>query len=122
MRSLLLVAAALAATPALAHPKLTSATPADAAQVKAPTTVSLSFSEAFLPQMTQVQVSMISMPGMGSHAPMPMKVERIDYAADNKAMTAVFKSPLPAGGYRVEYRTVGADTHRIEGSYTFTVR
>lgn len=122
MRTIFLAVALAAAAPAMAHPKLVAATPGEAAEAKAPVSVSLRFSEAFLPKMTKVQVSMIAMPGMGSHPPTAMPVERVDYAADNKAVTAVFKAPLPPGGYRVEYRTVGADTHRIEGSYTFTVR
>jgi len=37
-------------------------------------------------------------------------------------LTANFAKPLPKGGYKVTWHAVTADTHRVEGSYSFTVK
>jgi methionine-rich copper-binding protein CopC len=29
--------------------------------------------------------------------------------------------PLPSGNYRVQWHAVGEDTHRVKGSYSFSV-
>ena len=112
----------IAAAPAMAHPKLLSATPAADSNVTAPARINLGFSEAMIPKMTSLSITMTAMPGMADHAPMTVKPIAISFGADGKSVEARLKAPLAAGGYRVDWRSVGADTHRVSGSYSFTVR
>jgi hypothetical protein len=43
-------------------------------------------------------------------------------AADGKSIILVSAKPLPAGSYRADWVIVGADTHRITGKHSFSVR
>jgi hypothetical protein len=43
-------------------------------------------------------------------------------AADGKTLKATPKARLAPGSYRVDWHAVAADTHRIKGSFAFTVR
>ena len=90
-----IAASALAAGPAFAHAKLVSAAPAADAKASNVRTLSLNFSETLIEKMSGVEIVMTGMPGMTNHA--PMKVSG-------------FKTALTA------------DTHRIEGSYSFSVK
>ena len=122
-RSLLAFAAAsLLAVPgvAIAHPKLLSATPAANAAVVKPTSIKLSFSEALVGPLSGIELTMTGMPGMANHAPMPIK--GFTTKAAGKDLTVTLPRPLPAGSYELKWHAVAADQHRIEGSYTFSVR
>src|SRR3546814_9820308 len=57
-------------TPALAHPKLVSSTPAASATVGATNRLTLTFSERLMPRLSGVDLAMTGMPGMANHAPM----------------------------------------------------
>ena len=122
-RSLLAFAAAsLLAVPgvALAHPKLLSATPAANAAVVKPTSIKLSFSETLVGPLSGIELTMTGMPGMANHAAMPIK--GFTTKAAGKDLTVTLPRPLPAGSYELKWHAVAADQHRIEGSYTFSVR
>lgn len=111
-----LVVGLLLAAPVAAHPKLLAATPA-ANAVSAPTTrIDLSFSEPMMPAMTSVDLA--HMAGAMAH-PIAGKLR---FAADNRSVTLLLAAPLPAGAYAVEWKSVGADTHKVAGRYLFTVR
>lgn len=111
-------AALLFAPSALAHPKLLAATPAADATVAAPSRIALRFSEKLLPKLSGVTLTMTGMGGV-KHAPMPVGATT---AAVGDTLTVVPAKPLTAGSYRVEWHVVSADTHRIAGSYAFSVR
>lgn len=118
----ILAVAAVPAT-ALAHPKLLSATPAANSAVAKPTSIALTFSEdlvAPLSGIDLVMTGMPGMPGMANHQPMPIK--GITAKAKGKTMTVALPRPLPTGTYQLTWHAVAADQHRIEGSYSFTVR
>ena len=116
-----LPAAVLAmASPALAHPKLVSSTPAANATVTKPTSLTLNFSEKLLPPMSGIELTMTGMPGMANHA--PMKVAGFKTVVANKSMVATLPRALPAGTYAVKWHAVAGDTHRIQGSYNFKVK
>lgn len=124
MRSLLSVLAAAAvviAAPVMAHPTLVSSTPAANATVRPIAKVQLSFSERLVARLSAAQVVMTGMPGMASHAPMPIQ-GRVAIAPDGKTLVVMFARPLVAGTYKVTYQIVSADTHKIEGSFEFRVR
>ncbi|NWK96368.1 copper resistance protein CopC [Sphingobium lactosutens] len=122
-RKFLIAAAALAlALPgvASAHTKLLSSSPAANATVAKPTRLTLTFSETFLAPMSGVELTMTGMPGMASHEPMPIKGFKT--AVEGKTMTLTLPRALPAGTYELKWHVVGADQHKMEGGYSFTVK
>lgn len=122
-RKFLIAAAALAlALPGVAgaHTKLLSSSPAANATVAKPTRLVLTFSETFLAPMSGVELTMTGMPGMANHDPMPIKGFKT--AVEGKTMTLTLPRALPAGTYELKWHVVGADQHKMEGGYSFTVK
>ncbi|WP_298400840.1 copper homeostasis periplasmic binding protein CopC [Sphingobium sp.] len=122
-RKFLIAAAALALTlpgVASAHTKLVSSTPAANATIAKPTKMTLTFSETFLAPLSGADLTMTGMPGMANHDPMPIKGFKT--AVDGKTMTLTFPRALPAGTYDLKWHVVGADQHKMEGGYSFTVK
>ncbi|MFC3444409.1 copper homeostasis periplasmic binding protein CopC [Sphingobium rhizovicinum] len=122
-RKSLIAAAAMALTlPGLAsaHTKLVSSTPAANATIAKPTKMTLTFSETFLAPLSGADLTMTGMPGMANHDPMPIKGFKT--AVDGKTMTLTFPRALPAGTYDLKWHVVGADQHKMEGGYSFTVK
>lgn len=111
------------ALPALAHPALVSSTPVAAASASNVRNVTLTFNEAFLSQMSGLEIVMTGMPGMEGHHP-AMKIAGVKVApsADHKSLIATLARPLAAGSYDVNWHAVGTDTHRVSGKVSFTVR
>jgi methionine-rich copper-binding protein CopC len=125
MKRLLLPIAAAAlftAAPAVAHPKLVSASPAPNGVVARPTQLQLSYSEKLIPAMSGIALTMTAMPGMKAHAAMKVSGFTTSVAADGKTMVIALPRPLPAGTYQVQWHAVAADTHRITGAYSFQVK
>lgn len=112
--------AMISAVPAAAHPKLLSSAPAAGTAVAAPATLSLRFSEKLAPAFSGARLFMTGMGGK-PHAPMAMATAKPAFGADGRTMTIKPAAPLPAGAYRLDWFTVGADTHRVTGSVAFTV-
>ncbi|MCH7860598.1 copper homeostasis periplasmic binding protein CopC [Sphingomonas sp. NPDC092331] len=122
MRLGILTAAALMmATPALAHPKLMSATPAPDSVVAAPARLQLVFSEALVDKFSGVDLVMTDMPGMKMSAPMKMQLTTA-LSPDGKTMVVTLAKPLPRGAYKLDWHVVSNDTHRVQGSYAFKVK
>ena len=107
---------------ASAHSKLVSSSPAANATIAKPTKLTLTFSETFLAPMSGVDLVMTGMPGMADHAPMPIKGFKTSVAPDGKTMIVTLPRALPAGSYELKWHIGGADQHRMEGGYSFTVR
>lgn len=116
------LAAILAPAVALAHPKLTTATPAANATVAATRTVTLTFSEKLTPKLSGATLIMTGMPGMANHPDMKMPGFTSAISPDGKSIVLTGAKPLPAGTYRVDWVVVGADTHRITGKHSFSIR
>lgn len=118
------MAAALLISPALAsaHAKLVSSTPAANATVAKPGKIELKFSEKVIAKMAKAEIVMTGMPGMPDHAPMPITGFTPKMGADGKSMTLLLKRALSAGTYKVTWYAAGADTHRLSGNFTFTVK
>lgn len=112
---------AITATAARAHPRLEGAIPAANAVVTAPAKIQLVFSETLVAQLSGLDLTMTEMPGM-KMGPMKMNGVRAIVGTDGKTLVATPGRPLPPGTYKVDYHVVSADTHRIQGSYTFKVR
>jgi methionine-rich copper-binding protein CopC len=117
-----IAAAAIVSTAASAHPKLLTAAPAPSASVATPTSIELDFNEAVVARFSGVAVQMTDMPGMKMSAPMNIAVAPAVVDAGGKRLTAKLATPLAKGAYKVVWHAVAADTHRVAGSYSFTVK
>jgi len=98
------------AAPAYGHVALVSSDPADGARLDAPPNrVILVFSEPVNPKLSRVALTIAQTP-----TPLPSPVRILD---------DTITVPLPAGsgGYRLVYRVIGTDGHRIDGRVQFTV-
>jgi copper resistance protein C len=111
-----LLAASFAATAAAAHPKLVKSDPAaDAVVAASPKELRLSFNEELVPKFSSADVK--DQKGQ--------KIEVGDAAADpadKKQLVLPLAKPLAAGTYKVEWHAVAADTHRVQGTFSFTVK
>lgn len=112
---------AFAAVPALAHPKVTAASPAAGAAVASPKEITLQMSEKLMPKLSGATLTMTSMPGMADHGPMKVAVATT-IGGDGKTIILKPAKKLPAGTYLVEWHAVTADTHRITGKHEFAVK
>jgi methionine-rich copper-binding protein CopC len=113
-----LVAAAVllvgAATAAFAHAHLVRAVPAAGASVStALTEVTLRFSEKLESALSSIVVRDAA----------GMQIDKRDGTVDKKDRT-IIRVSLPAlepGVYKVEWRAVSTDTHKVNGDFTFKV-
>jgi copper resistance protein C len=99
---------------AFAHAHLVRATPAAGDTVQAaPTEVTLRFSEKLEPKFSSVVVR----DSAGK------QVDKGDAAVDkaDRMIIRVLLPPLEPGVYKVEWRAVSADTHKVNGDFTFKV-
>ncbi|HEX4688715.1 MAG TPA: copper resistance protein CopC [Nocardioides sp.] len=106
---------ALGAGPVSAHAVLEGSNPeADAILPTPPTSVDLTFNEAItlLPDSIRVYGPDGSTVGTGSVA---------HSHGDGATAAVALRGDLPDGTYLVSYRVVSADSHPIEGAYTFAV-
>ena len=116
----------LSATAALAHPHLLSSTPASGATVAPTGTLVLHFSEALEPKFSGVNVSAkMTMVANGASMTHEMDVPGVTSAVDpkdKKSLIVTVKAPLKSGVYTVAWHAVSTDTHRLTGTYAFTVK
>ena len=111
---LVLLGSTLTSALAHAHPHLKAATPAPGSIMRgSPPELRLTFSEAVLPRFSGVQVT----DQRGRVIPTKPRL-----APNRTQLIFAIPGRLPAGVYRVTWRTVSADTHRVTGRYTFRVR
>lgn len=118
----MLAGLAMIASPAFAHPKLLASTPAAKGTATNVTQISLTFSEALMAPVSGVDVLMTGMPGMAGHAPMKISGFKTSLAQDGKTLVATFSRPLAAGTYQADWHVVSTDTHKLAGTFSFTVR
>lgn len=106
----------MAATAAMAHAHLRSATPAAASVAAGPVrSLRLQFSEGVEPAFSSVTLT----DAAGAKVPLGPLVRD---PANPAVVTAHLAQPLKPGRYTVLWRAVATDTHRTQGSYAFTVR
>ena len=99
---------------AFAHPRLVSAVPAvDGAVRTAPNDVTLRFNE----RLEAAFSSVIIRDSAGK------QVDKGDAKLDksDRRIMRVSLPPLTPGVYKVEWHVMSADTHKIEGDFTFRV-
>lgn len=115
-----IAAALLLPSVAQAHPKLLSAMPAAGATVAAPARVALKFSEPLIAQLSGGELMMTGRAGPRSATPGGGLSSSV--GADRRTLVLTPATPLMAGRYRLDWHAVSTDTHRVTGSYAFTVR
>ena len=111
-----LTSIAAMSTAALAHPKMTSSLPAENATVAAgPTEIRIMFNENLEPSLSGGDV----MTKAGK------KIETgkaVTDPTDKKLLVIPIVGQLANDTYIVDWHAVAADSHRIKGKYTFTVK
>ncbi len=98
---------------ALAHAHLRGAVPAEGATVAAAPEVILTFSEALEPKFSRIEVRDATGRRLDQGAPI--------VTPGNARQVRMALPLLPAGRYSVLWVAVSVDTHRTEGSFSFTV-
>jgi copper resistance protein C len=102
------------AVAAFAHAHLVRATPPAGGTVNAaPSEVTLRFSEKLEPKFSSVVVRDAA----------GKQVDKGESTVDkaDRMVIRVLLPPLEPGVYKVEWRAVSADTHKIDGNFTFKV-
>lgn len=98
---------------ASAHAFLKSTSPAAGSTVSsAPTDVVIDFTEAVEPSFSTITVQNAK----GER----LAIGRVHRAGDETHLAIAVK-PLPAGTYTVVWHVTATDTHKTQGSFTFTV-
>jgi len=100
---------------AYGHPEFQSAEPATGAVVAAsPKEIRIIFNESLIPQFSGVdlkdQTGKTIATGKAATDP-----------ANKKLLVVPIMEQLPPGEYKVEWHAVSDDTHRVKGSYSFSV-
>lgn len=124
MRRTSITAAALllaSGGPALAHPKLLSATPAPNATVATTNSLRLRFSERLIARFSKADLSLTSTPTARLRGPIALPAKTV-LAPGGKTLVLATAKPLIAGDYRLGYHVTSVDRHRVRGSYVFTVK
>lgn len=100
---------------AVAHPDFVTGNPAPNAAVQTPSELRLTFTEPLFVNFSGVKLT----DARGK----PVKVGKARLApGDHKVLIVPLTAPLAPGAYTVNWHAVSGDTHRITGSYRFTVR
>lgn len=112
--ALLGVAVSLAAPLAHAHPQMQSAEPAAGTTAASPKQIRILFNEAVIPQFSGVEVrdtaGKLIATGKSETDP-----------ANKKILVVPVKQELAPGEYKIDWHAVSDDTHRVKGSYSFSV-
>jgi methionine-rich copper-binding protein CopC len=108
----------LSASNAFAHAHMESQLPAADSTVTAPKELRLTFSEGIEEKFTKVSITSTTPGGKTLVEAVPGVATD---PADKKTLIVTPAAPLAAGEYKVEWHAVSVDTHKSEGSYSFTV-
>ena len=110
----ILTAALTSSKPALAHAFLKSATPPVGSTVQAaPSHVVIDYTESIEPEFSTIKVQ--------DAAGARVDLGDVQTAAGNDERLTVGLKPLKPGTYKVTWHVTSTDTHKTEGTYTFTV-
>ena len=114
MAATAVIAAILYNSVAFAHPEMRSAEPAAGTATASPAQIKITFNENVLPQFSGVELK--------DHAGKTMAIGKATVdPANRKQLVVPVNEPLPPGDYKVEWHAVSDDTHRVKGSYSFSV-
>ena len=110
-----LIVASLSGNAAFAHADLQSAEPAaGSAETTSPTQIRITFSEAVIAKFSGVELK--------DQVGRPVATGKAAVDPANKNVLIVpISEQLPTGNYKVEWHAVSEDTHRVKGTYSFSV-
>jgi copper resistance protein C len=114
MPAIAVIAAILCNGAAFAHPEMQSAEPAAGAATTSPKQIKIIFNENVMPQFSGVEVK-------DQAGKMIVTGKATVDPANKKQLVVPVNEPLPPGDYKVEWHAVSDDTHRVKGSYSFSV-
>ena len=114
MHAFALVAAVLFGTVANAHPQLQSADPAAGVATASPQQIRITFSEPVVARFSGIELKDQSGKVIATGKP------ETD-AANKKILIVPVTQQLAPGPYNIEWHAVSEDTHRVKGSYSFSV-
>ena len=99
---------------AQAHPALQSTDPGQGATVSPPKEIRLIFSEELIARFSGLTIK-----DEGGH-PVETASPSVDPNQKRQLVVPIAK-PLPPGTYNVDWHAVSADTHRVNGHFSFKV-
>lgn len=104
-----------AAPPAFAHARLRSAAPSvDSTVQAAPAEVAITYTEGVEPKFSTIEVS--------DEAGKRVDKQDPHTAPDDNKVLFVSLPTLPPGTYKVNWHVTAVDTHKTDGSFTFTIK
>jgi methionine-rich copper-binding protein CopC len=106
---------ALSAGAAFAHPQIVSATPAQNGVSATPTAIRIKFNEA--PTLAFSAIAVTDAAGTAVRTG-PTLVDK----TDRTVLMVAISRPLAPGVYKVNWKAAGSDTHKVDGTYSFTVK
>ncbi|MGO3928128.1 copper homeostasis periplasmic binding protein CopC [Rhodopseudomonas pseudopalustris] len=109
-----LIAATLGAGVAYAHPELQSTEPAAGKASAPPKEIRILFNENIIPRFCGIELK-----GQAGKAIATGKATADP--SNKKLMIVPLKDQLSPGDYKVEWHAVSDDTHKVKGSYSFSV-
>lgn len=111
---LLLLLLVTSVRPMFAHSHPVSMDPAANATIASPEKVTMHFSGDLEPKFSSITVS-------NATGHVVNKEASVVSTGDGKLMTVALPK-LPSGVYTVDWTAVSVDSHRLQGSYNFTVK
>ncbi len=107
--------ASLLSGAAYAHPEFQSADPAPgAATTSSPKEIRITFNENVITKMSGVEVK-------DKTGKIITSGKAMSDPANKKLLVVPVSEQLPPGDYKVEWHAVSDDTHRVKGSFSFSV-
>lgn len=115
-----LLAASFGSASVAAHPKLLATVPAANVTVVSAPYIELRFNEKLIERFSGVGLTRAPAETATPSADATRVTTKL--GNDGRSLLATPVTPLPAGHYRVTWHAVAADTHRVEGRYSFVVK
>jgi hypothetical protein len=117
LRLAVTIMALLGLVPGLAHAHavLKKASPAAGSVLKqAPAEIRLHFNESIEPRFSQIELT-ASKGGKISTGPLTVDPQ-------NRSQVLVTLPPLDPGRYKVKWRVLSVDSHKVQGEFTFEIK
>jgi len=111
---LAMIAAIFSCGAALAHPQLETSEPAAGATASSPKQIRITFNEAVIPKFSGIEIKDQAGRAIATGK---SSVDPID----KKRLVVPLKKELGPGEYKVDWHAVSDDTHRVKGTYSFSV-
>ncbi|MBN8963774.1 MAG: copper homeostasis periplasmic binding protein CopC [Rhizobiales bacterium] len=99
---------------ALAHPQLEASEPAAGATASSPKQIRITFNEVVIPKFSGIEIK------DKAGRTITTGKSTVD-PADKKRLVVPVKEELSSGEYKVDWHAVSDDTHRVKGTYSFSV-